>query len=284
MTRAWTAPVRQVDAGQQADRPVALILMIAREGRLRTGLGRQIRGGGGDRLDARFLVIGDDRHRVARLLLRCGRGLFNDLDLAVDAQNSRHLDFELGVAAFQVVAHLVRLDLLLIEYLAQSALNQLAKAGVPFGWSMLARVTSQKPRRPQFVRIAQVLRLAAGQRDQPCPGLGRDRRLLARPGTIVERRHCTIGQRPLNAALDRLMMHPQSSTHRKERRVFPVSQQHSRSLDPARRLRSRACYRNKPRQILFSNRQLNRSSPRRHDLRISSRESKKAAYRPAKTK
>src|SRR5271155_5382983 len=185
---------------QSVNRAVALIFMIAREGRVRAGLGRQIRGGRGYRLDAGLLVIGDDRHRVARLLLRCGRGLFNDLDLAVDAQNFRHLGFELGVAAFQVVAHLVRLDLLLIEYLAQSALNQLAKAGVPFGWALLARVTSQKPRRPQFVRIAQVLRLAAGQRDQPCPGLGSDRRLLARPGTIVERRHWTVGQRPLNAA------------------------------------------------------------------------------------
>jgi hypothetical protein len=36
----------------------------------------------------------------------------------------------------------VRLDLLLIEYLAQSALNQLAKAGVPFGWSLLARAST----------------------------------------------------------------------------------------------------------------------------------------------
>ena len=148
---------------------------------------------------------------------------------------------------------------------------------------MLARVTSQKPRRPQFVRIAQVLCLAAGQRDQPCPGLGSDRRLLARPGTIVERRHCTIGQRPLNAALDRLMMHPQSLTHRKERGVLPVSGQHSRSLDPARRLGSRACYRNKPRQILFSDRQLNRSSPCRHDLPFSSHESKKQPTGPERS-
>src|SRR5271166_5048402 len=46
---------------------------------------------------------------------------------------------------------------------------------------MLARVASQEPRRPQLVRIAQVLRLATGQRDQPCLGLGGDRRLLARP-------------------------------------------------------------------------------------------------------
>ncbi len=41
----------QVDAGQQADRAVAFIFMIAREGRVRAGLGRQIRGGRGDRLD-----------------------------------------------------------------------------------------------------------------------------------------------------------------------------------------------------------------------------------------
>jgi hypothetical protein len=39
----------------------ALIFMIAREGRVRAGLRRQIRGGRGDRLDAGFLVIGDDR-------------------------------------------------------------------------------------------------------------------------------------------------------------------------------------------------------------------------------
>src|SRR5271170_5274844 len=145
--------------------------MIAREGRVLAGLGRQIRGGRGDRLDAGFLVIGDDRHTSLGSFFDAAAVslmILNDLDLAVDAQNLRHLGFELGVAAFQVVTHLVRLDLLLIEYLAQSALNQLAKAGVPFGWSMLARVTSQKPRRPQFVRIAQVLRLAAGQRDQPC--------------------------------------------------------------------------------------------------------------------
>src|SRR5271165_3274238 len=83
-----------------------------------------------------------------------------------------------------------------------------------------------------------------------------------------------MGQRPLNATLDRLMMHPQSATHRKERGVFPVGQQHSRPLDPARRLRSRVRYRQKPRQILSSDRQLVRSPPRRHDLRTSLRESK----------
>src|SRR5277367_2396081 len=55
----------EVDAGQQADRAVALIFMLTCEGRMDAGLGRQIRGGRRDRLDARLLVVRDDRHRFA---------------------------------------------------------------------------------------------------------------------------------------------------------------------------------------------------------------------------
>ena len=58
----------QIDAGQQTDRAVALIFMIAREGRMHAGLRRQVRGGVGDRLDAGLLIVGDDRHRIARFL------------------------------------------------------------------------------------------------------------------------------------------------------------------------------------------------------------------------
>jgi hypothetical protein len=76
-----------------------------------------------------------------------------------------------------------------------------------------------------------------------------DTPLLARSRAIIECRHRTIGQRPLNAALDGLMMHTQSMTYRKERGVFPVRQQHPCTLDPARRLRSRPRYRNQPRPI-----------------------------------
>ena len=68
--------------------------MIAREGRMGAGFGRQIRGRVGDRLDTRLLVIGEDRHRIARLLFRGRCGLFDELHLAVDAQNLRHLLFE----------------------------------------------------------------------------------------------------------------------------------------------------------------------------------------------
>src|SRR5208282_1470057 len=52
-------------------------------------------------------------HRSALLLRR--RRLFDELHLAIDAQNLRHLLLELRVAAFQVIADLVRLYLPLVE-------------------------------------------------------------------------------------------------------------------------------------------------------------------------
>ncbi len=54
---------------------------------------------------------------------------------------------------------------------------------------MLTRMAGEQPRRPQFVGIAEVLGLAAGEVDNPCLGLGGGRRLPAGPRSIVERRH-----------------------------------------------------------------------------------------------
>ena len=51
---------------------------------------RQIRCRRGDGLDSRLLVVRDDRDRLLRFL-RLGSGFFQDLDLAVDTQNFRHL-------------------------------------------------------------------------------------------------------------------------------------------------------------------------------------------------
>jgi hypothetical protein len=56
---------QKIDAGQQADSAMALVFMIAAEGRMHAGFGRQVRSRRGDRLDAGLLVIGDDGHRVA---------------------------------------------------------------------------------------------------------------------------------------------------------------------------------------------------------------------------
>src|SRR5712672_1247615 len=57
-----------------------------------------------------------------------------------------------------------------------------------------------------------------------------DRRLLARSRAIIESRHWTISQRPLNAALHRL---PPKRDPPRRRMAFPVGQQNPRPLDPA---------------------------------------------------
>jgi hypothetical protein len=108
---------------------------------------------------------------------------------------------------------------------------------------MIAGVAGQKPRRPQFVRIAEVLRLPASQRHQPCLGFKRDRRLSAGPRAIVERSHRAFDHRALDAALDGLVMQPKPPTNRKERLVFTISQQYPRPFNPACRLSSRLRYR-----------------------------------------
>ena len=68
----------EVDAGQQADRAVTFIFMLTCEGRMHAGLGRQVGGGRCDGLYAGLLVVGNDRHRVAQLLLRDGCGLLQE--------------------------------------------------------------------------------------------------------------------------------------------------------------------------------------------------------------
>jgi len=98
-------------------------------------------------------------------------------------------------------------------------------------------MTGEKSRRPQFVRIAEFLGLAAGEINNPCLGLDGDRRLLASRGRSSS---AAIGPKAsaANTALGSLMMHPTVCPTAKTTGL-PVGQQHPRPLDPARRFRSR---------------------------------------------
>ena len=62
----------QINPGQQAERAMAFILMIPREGRMHSRHWRQIRRRGRDGLDPRLLVIGDDCDRLLRCLRPAG--------------------------------------------------------------------------------------------------------------------------------------------------------------------------------------------------------------------
>jgi hypothetical protein len=121
-------PSEQINPSQQAEPTMPFVLMIARESRVDAGLGRQIGRGRCNGLESWFFVVGDDGYRLARFL-RFG-SLFQDLDLAIIAQNLRHLLLELDVATFQIIPYLVRLDFLLTEYLAHRSLHQFGETFV----------------------------------------------------------------------------------------------------------------------------------------------------------
>src|SRR5215469_3897714 len=176
----------QINTGQQTDSAVAFIFVIAIEGRVPAGLGWQVRRRVGDCLNAGLLVIGNDRHGIARLLFGGRRGLLDELHLAIDTQNLSHLALELRVTAFQVITHFVGLDLLLIEDLAQGALGQLGQTAMPLRRPMLTRMAGEKARRPQFVRVAEFLGLTASQVFYPSLGFSGDRRCLAGRRPVIE--------------------------------------------------------------------------------------------------
>ena len=140
----------------------------------------------------------------------------------------------------------------------------MGKARMSLRRSVLAGMAGEKPRRPQFMGIAQVLRFPARQRHQPSLGFERDRRFPTGTRAIVERGHRAFDHGALDATLDCLMVKPQRPTNRKKRRILPIGQQYSRPLDPACRLGPRLRDRIQLGRILVSERQFNRPPPRRH--------------------
>jgi len=140
-------PGKQVDSGQQAKRAMTFVLVIPREGRVDAGLGRQIGCRRCDGLDSRLFVVGDDRHSLDGFA-RLGGSLFQNLDLAVDAQNLRHLLLKFGIATFQIVAHLVWLDFLVAENLTHSTLAH--PGGNITGLTLAA--TDQSTKRLQLIK------------------------------------------------------------------------------------------------------------------------------------
>src|SRR5208337_271199 len=171
----------------------------------------------------------------------CPRGFLEKGHLAIDAQYFGHFRLEIGIAAFQIIAHLVRFHLVLVEYLAHRALRQMGKTRVSRRRPMFTRMARQQARRPHLVRVAELLRLAAGQRHQPNLGLVRDDGRFAGPRTFVERGQRATGHRPCHAALHGLMVQPQSPANREKRRLVTVASKiRARSTRLAGSVRERA--------------------------------------------
>ncbi|WP_353843691.1 hypothetical protein [Mesorhizobium sp.] len=121
---------KQINPGQQAERAMALVLMVAREGGVGARQGRQIRRPRCDGLDSGLFIARDDRHRLAPPV-RLGRGFFQDLDFTIDPQNLGHLLFELGVSLLRIIAHLCGLISSLPRILHTVPWTRLAKQACP---------------------------------------------------------------------------------------------------------------------------------------------------------
>ncbi len=192
-------------------------------------------------------------------------GLLQQRDLAVDAQDLGHLFVEQRIAAFQIIAHLVRLDLIRGENFAQRALSKIGEAFVSCRRPMFANVSCQKPRRPQLMRIAEILGFAAGKIDNESPCFFGDDPLASRTRTVVESCHDAKPFRPSHASLDRLWRHADGTPHCVKRWGLSIREQHPRSLDSARGFRPRTRKPGQFRYILVCERQLDQSTWSRHD-------------------
>src|SRR5258708_31659322 len=92
-------------------------------------------------------------------------------------------------------------------------------------------------------------------------GLRRDDRFFARPWSILDGRQRPIGQRPLHAALNRLMVDPNSLPYRTERRILAIGQQHLRPRYPACSLGSRPRKNRQSFNLFVGHRQFDCSPP-----------------------
>jgi hypothetical protein len=181
---------------------------------------------------------GLDRHGLARCLAL--GGLLQNLDLAINTQNFGHLLLELGIATFQIIPNLVRLDFRLAEDLAYRSLRQIGETLMSEGRSILACMARQQPCR-QLVRMTVILGLIASQGHQPSLSLRCNRPFTARARPIIQSSHRAIGKRSLDAAFNGLMMHANHLPNSEERRCLTyASSTRARSTRRAASLRERA--------------------------------------------
>ena len=115
----------------------------------------------------------------------------------VDKQNVSQFSVELRIAPLQIVADLVRSQFVSLENFGNRASRQLRQAWVTFRRAVSAGMAGKQPGRPQLLRVAQFLRLAACQRHHPSARLGGNIRRSNRPSQVA------LGQRHASRSLRR---------------------------------------------------------------------------------
>jgi hypothetical protein len=182
--------------------------VVARKTAMLARYRRQVWSGVAVGLNAGLLVVREDRHVGLAGCLGAQHS-----NLLIDAQDLGLFLIKVWIAPLEIIAHLVGLHLVPREDLTDRALGDASQAGMPPGErTVLASVAGQQTRRPQLMRISDILCLLTGQRNHPGTRLRGDLWLLSRPGAVIQRRHDAELRCSRHAALHGLVRHPNCST------------------------------------------------------------------------
>ena len=153
----------QIQGRQDGAGPETFLFVVAAPAGMPTRYWFQIGRGVSDGLDAGFFIHrdGDDRNDPALLILQ--------RNFLIHQQNLAHLGFQIGVAPFQVIRDLFRMQRSFGQDSVNRGFGRARQRTISRLAGMLAHMPGQRASAPDFRGIPQLLRLATGQMNHPRP-------------------------------------------------------------------------------------------------------------------
>jgi len=166
----------QIQGRQDGAGPETFLFVVAAPAGMPTRYWFQIGRGVSDGLDAGFFIHrdGDDRNDPALLILQ--------RNFLIHQQNLAHLGFQIGVAPFQVIRDLFRMQRSFGQDSVNRGFGRARQRTISRLAGMLAHMPGQRASAPDFRGIPQLLRLATGQMNHPGLGIFADRGFL---GSVI---------------------------------------------------------------------------------------------------
>lgn len=155
----------EIDAGQDRHSAVTNILVVSPDRRGLSWDRRQVGCRQAKRLHTGLLIDADRVDRIRAPVMNGPLGVNGNIP--IDQENILRLAVEFRIAPLQVVADLVRLDVVLIQNSPDGTLASLRQARMSRRFSPRGDKPRQRRNRPRFGRQSMVLRLGAGDADHP---------------------------------------------------------------------------------------------------------------------
>ena len=147
-------------------------------------------------------------------------------NVPIDHQDFLHLSVEVGVALFQVVTNLVRLDVVVVQDAPDGAFARIGQAGKAGSLRALTNKPCQRGDRPQLGRQPMILGFGACDADHPSLGFVADFGFMWPMVFVLEPHLDTCGQRLVHASVDHRSTKPKSALQLRDRDAISVAQHH----------------------------------------------------------